>query len=84
MTDHINANIDLTDHIITNIDLMVEPNLDTIHAVMSWLKAHDHCVVVFTPLEIGDADIEVMQDKMIEAGWDAKYGDSDMIIIPTN
>jgi hypothetical protein len=54
-----------------SIDLTVEPNPDTILAVMSWLQAHSYCVVVFTPDEIGDADTDTMQDRMIAAGWDA-------------
>jgi hypothetical protein len=71
----------MTDAIITNVDLMVDPNEDTVHAVMSWLKANGHCVVVFTPDEIDGADTEVMQDRMINAGWNVIWGGDEARII---
>lgn len=73
----------MTDNItpITNVDLMVDPDDDSAHAVYVWLKAHGYCVAIFIPDEIGSTDTETMQSKMIEAGWDAIYGNSELRII---
>lgn len=48
----------------------MRPTEDEIKTFMERLEDAGFAVAIFTPEEIGDADIGDVEDQMIQAGWD--------------
>jgi hypothetical protein len=43
----------------------------TVKQFMEWAAREGYAVAVFTPEELGEAEADAVQSRMIESGWDA-------------